>query len=134
MALAVIYSPIRCSYPISTFYELCTCFMNHDLSKIEFDEEGFLLNLADWNKLISEKIAATEHIRLTAAHWEIIYLLREFYLEFGLSPAMRIFVKHVRMRLGQEKGSSQYLLSLFPGSPTKICSKIAGLPKPTNCL
>ena len=35
---------------------------------------------------------------------------------------------------GKEKGSSMYLLQLFPGSPAKIGSKIAGLPKPDNCL
>ena len=27
-----------------------------------------------------------------------------------------------------------YLMSLFPGSPAKLGSKIAGLPKPENCL
>ena len=27
-----------------------------------------------------------------------------------------------------------YLLKLFPGSPAKLASKIAGLPKPDNCL
>ena len=47
---------------------------------------------------------------------------------------MRILVKQVGLQLGKEKGTSLYLLQLFPGSPAKIASKIAGLPKPTNCL
>ncbi|MCZ6459336.1 MAG: TusE/DsrC/DsvC family sulfur relay protein, partial [Gammaproteobacteria bacterium] len=37
-------------------------------------------------------------------------------------------------QLGAEKGTSIYLLKLFPGSPAKLLAKIAGLPRPTNCL
>ena len=47
---------------------------------------------------------------------------------------MRALVKYVRLKLGPDKGRSIYLLKLFPGSPAKIGSKIAGLPKPANCL
>ena len=100
----------------------------------ERDKQGFLLNLSDWNKAIACTIAAEESIELSPEHWEIIYLLRGFYQEFALSPAMRILVKTVKQQLGDDKGNSIYLLSLFPGSPAKIASKIAGLPKPTNCL
>ena len=33
-----------------------------------------------------------------------------------------------------EKGQSRYLMGLFGGSPAKLSAKIAGLPKPENCL
>lgn len=98
------------------------------------DDQGFLLDLATWDEPLAEKIALSEGIHLTDAHWEIIFLLRAFYHEFELSPPMRILVKHVKLKLGETKGNSHYLLSLFPGSPAKVASKIAGLPKPTNCL
>lgn len=98
------------------------------------DKEGFLSNLNDWNREIAEQLAAAEGIELTDAHWQVIGLLREYYREFDSSPAMRALVKYVRLQLGAEQGKSSYLLSLFPGSPAKIGSKIAGLPKPDNCL
>ncbi len=98
------------------------------------DHEGFLLDLSEWNESVADQIAALEDIKLTDSHWEIIRLLREFYAEYQVSPAMRIFVKQVKNQLGTEKGNSLYLLSLFPESPAKLASKIAGLPKPTNCL
>ena len=98
------------------------------------DKQGFLINLDDWNEGLACEIAKEERITITAAHWEIIYILRNFYQTYTLSPAMRILVKLVKDQLGAEKGNSIYLLSLFPGSPAKIASKIAGLPKPTNCL
>lgn len=100
----------------------------------ERDPQGFLINLKDWNPDIADVIAREEGITLSPAHWEIINLLRAFYAEYELSPAMRILVKQVKTQLGDEKGNSIYLMQLFPGSPAKIASKIAGLPKPTNCL
>ena len=36
--------------------------------------------------------------------------------------------------LGKEKSRSIYLMQLFPPSPARVASKIAGLPRPENCL
>lgn len=102
--------------------------------EIALDKEGYLCSLADWTPAVAEHLAAAEGIELTDAHWEIIHLLRDFYQAFELSPAMRPLVKYVAQHLGPEKGKSIYLMRLFPQSPAKIASKIAGLPKPTNCL
>ncbi|MCB1701405.1 MAG: TusE/DsrC/DsvC family sulfur relay protein [Halioglobus sp.] len=104
------------------------------LAPAAFDPEGFLRNLEDWTPDAARQIAAAEQITLTTAHWEIIELLRDYYREFDSSPAMRPLVKYCAARLGADKGRSIYLMSLFPGSPAKLGSKIAGLPKPDNCL
>jgi len=101
---------------------------------IELDKEGFLINLNDWSESAAIIIAKNENIDLTEAHWEIIYLAREFYQTFQVSPSMRALVKRTEQILGAEKGKSIYLLTLFPISPAKFVSKIAGLPKPANCL
>lgn len=104
------------------------------LSPDAFDAEGFLRNLSDWSPDVALQIAAAENLDLTPEHWEIVHLLRAYYLEFDSSPAMRPLVKYCALNLGEHKGKSIYLMSLFPGSPAKIGSKIAGLPKPDNCL
>lgn len=101
---------------------------------IALDKDGYLINLSDWDQDVAGALATQENISLTQAHWEIINLLQEFYREFEISPAMRVFVKYTEKKLGPEKGKSIYLLQLFPPSPAKIASKIAGLPRPTNCL
>lgn len=98
------------------------------------DKEGFLRDLSQWNESVARELAAREGIDLTDAHWELIYLVRAFYERYEVSPAMRPLVKQVRERLGVEKGSSIYIMQLFPGSPAKLLAKIAGLPRPTNCL
>ncbi len=99
-----------------------------------FDKEGFLRELDQWTPAVAEQIAAAEGLVLADAHWEVIDLLRDYYSRFDSSPAMRPLVKYCALNLGPDKGKSLYLLSLFPGSPARIASKIAGLPKPDNCL
>jgi tRNA 2-thiouridine synthesizing protein E len=98
------------------------------------DQEGFLCHLDDWNESVAGQLAARESLTLTKAHWEIIRLVREFYQRYEHSPEMRPLVKFTRQQLGIDKGQSVYLLSLFPGSPAKLACKIAGLPRPANCL
>lgn len=101
---------------------------------IPTDKEGYLCHLDDWSRAVAETIARREGIELTPSHWEVIDCLRDFYCEYHLSPAMRPLVRYLAHRLGKDKGQSLYLLSLFPGSPAKLASKIAGLPRPANCL
>lgn len=101
--------------------------------EIALDKEGYLVNLADWTPEVASALAARENLQLTLAHWEVIDLLRDFYAEHGLSPMMRILVKQMKLTHGAEKGSSMYLMTLFPEYPALIASKIAGLPRPTNC-
>ena len=100
----------------------------------ETDKDGFLANLDDWNNAVADELAASEGISLTEAHWEVLNALRSFYQEFDVSPAMRPLSKYLKLHLGADKASSIYLLQLFPGSPAKIAAKIAGLPRPENCL
>ena len=101
---------------------------------VAIDKDGHLLHLNDWNKATALALAEQENIVLDNRHWEIIELLREFHTTFELSPAMRPLVKYIKSRLGADKGRSIYLMLLFPPSPARVASKIAGLPKPENCL
>lgn len=105
-----------------------------DGRNIALDPEGYLIDLGDWSPALAEALAAEEGRELTPAHWEVIDVLRDFYRRFEAAPAMRPLVKAVKLALGDEKGSSIYLMRLFPDSPAKVGARLAGLPKPTNCL
>ena len=99
-----------------------------------FDKEGFLVNLDEWDQLVAGEIASVESIELTEPHWLVVNALREFYQKTEISPAMRPFVKLVKTEVSNELGTSIELMKLFGPSPAKLAAKIAGLPKPTNCL
>ena len=101
---------------------------------LNLDIDGYLRELNDWNEKVAAQLAAAESIELTPAHWELIYLLRKFYAEHMLPLSMRPLVKLVARELGSDKGRSIYLMKLFPGNPALLISKIAGLPRPENCL
>ena len=101
---------------------------------LDVDNNGYLQDLSDWSESVAEELASCEGVALTEAHWSIIRLLREFHAETGVSPAMRPLVKLVREQLGADQGTSIYLMRLFPGNPAKLAAKIAGLPRPTNCI
>jgi len=100
----------------------------------ETDEEGYLINLGEWNEEIAAYLAQQEGVNMTEQHWEVINFLRDYYNEFQIAPAVRVLTKAIGKKLGPEKGNSQYLYELFPYGPAKQACKIAGLPKPTGCV
>lgn len=100
----------------------------------DFDAEGYLRDHTLWTEAIAGEIAARDGIALTAAHWEILHAIRRFYAQYELSPATRPLMKFLAQELGPEKATSIYVMQLFPGTPAKTIARIAGLPKPANCI
>lgn len=101
---------------------------------IALDPEGYLVDLDQWSPGVAEALADEEGIQLMEDHWEVLRVLRDFYARYEMAPAMRPLVKAVGLALGPDKGRSLHLMRLFPGSPAKVAARLAGLPKPTNCL
>lgn len=97
-------------------------------------EEGFLLDLTQWNRLVAVEIAQLNDIEMTEAHWEILFFIRDYYQMYTHLPNARVFSKAITQSLSEEKGKSPYLHKLFPQGPLKYACKIAGLPKPPTCL
>jgi len=108
--------------------------MKADSQEYELDQDGFLKDLNQWSETVAHSIAQDNDLTLDENHFEIIFLLRDFYQKHQVAPANRPFVKMVKLALGQEKGNSIYLMTLFPQSPAKLAAKISGLPKPPNCF
>jgi TusE/DsrC/DsvC family sulfur relay protein len=100
----------------------------------ETDEEGYLVNLGDWNEELAGEIAKQEGIDMSENHWEVVNFLRKYYEEYQIAPAVRVLTKAIGKQLGPDKGNSAYLYELFPYGPAKQACKIAGLPKPTGCV
>ncbi|CAL4324252.1 TusE/DsrC/DsvC family sulfur relay protein [Buchnera aphidicola] len=107
--------------------------MKNKTSTNLFNKKGYLLNYKNWNKKIAINIAIKESIVMTKEHWEIIFFIRTFYLKFKITPSIRLLITTINYKK-KKKINSQHLFILFPKGAAKQASKIAGIPKPTNCL
>lgn len=113
----------------------------HFINSFDFEGEtlavtpqGNLLELHRWNARLAKRMADKEGIFLTAAHWEVLNFLREFYFTYGVTPMVKILMKYMAEDLGPERSSKEYLYDLFPKGPSRQGSRIAGLPEPQGCI
>lgn len=98
------------------------------LENVERNEEGFLVNPANWNKEIAVEVAQTEGIpELTDAHWKIIEFSRANAETSGAAPTLRQISKGAGV-------PTKELFKLFPKGPAKKVAKISGLGKPEGCV
>lgn len=96
--------------------------------KVEVDEDGFLVNLADWDENVAKFLAEQEGIEeLNEDHWKLINYLKNYFDEYGIAPMVRKMTKESGYTLKE-------IYDLFPSGPAKGACKIAGLPKPTGCV
>lgn len=113
----------------------------HFIDSFEFEGETFevtalgnLIDLHRWNSHLADFMAKKEGIELSEDHWEVINFLREFYFTYGISPMVKIIMKHIEEDIGKERANKEYLYSLFPKGPARQGSRIAGLPEPQGCI
>lgn len=102
--------------------------------QIELDEDGYLIDLEQWEKEAATILAKEDDMELTDAHWEVINFLRDYYEKYQIAPMIKILVKEIGKVLGPEKGNTKYLYELYPAGPAKQACRYAGLPKPTGCV
>lgn len=101
---------------------------------MKVDPDGFLLDWTLWTSELAEQIASENQILLTDEHWEIITLAQTFYKEFDHAPSQRPLARFIKLKLNADKAASIYLMQRFGQSPAKMIARLAGLPKPKNCL
>jgi tRNA 2-thiouridine synthesizing protein E len=93
---------------------------------ISVNEEGYLTDFKQWDKVVGEEIAKENNIFLTPKHWQIIdYIQDEFKKESPLS--IRKIGKSGVVDIKE-------FYALFPVGPLKTATKIAGVPKPASCI
>lgn len=88
----------------------------------EIDEDDFLVHPGDWDKDFAEGMAPLNGISgdLTQAHWDIIWFIREFFLETSKCPLVHKTCKSQNLRLAE-------LQKLFPTGYRRGACKLAGL-------
>ncbi len=98
------------------------------------DAKGYLINGEDWDVEVAERMAIADGVSLTAEHWVILEIFRDYFVRFEIEPPMRALIIETRKKLGDEKGTSRFLYQLFPQGPTTQACRYAGLPRPLSCV
>lgn len=93
----------------------------------KLDNEGYLVDPADWNEQIAEQFARRENITLTSEHWEVLHFMRRFLEEHQVAPDARFVMRHLTQATG---ASRNRLFELFPYGYVQQACKIAGMRRP----
>ena len=102
---------------------------------LALDAEGHLQDHKLWTPEIAQQLADTLDVELTPLHLRILKQVREFHNEFKHPPATRPLIKYLMQTLPDDDISNQRLQALFnTGLVARHVNRIAGLPKPPNCL
>lgn len=99
---------------------------------VETTEEGYLVEVNDWNEDVAQAIADADKLEMTDKHWDVVRYLRSEHVDNGGNePNERTIMKDMGKVWGK-KPSSKDMYALFPEMPSKQGRKIAGLPKSTR--
>ena len=100
------------------------------LSSVERTDNGYLVDINDWNEDIAAAIFVEEEIVATEEHWDIVRYVREEIVN-GDEPNERSIMKAMGKKWGR-KVKSKEMYEMFPGMPSKQGLKIGGCPQSTR--
>lgn len=105
------------------------------IANVELDQDGHLCDYTIWTPAVAQQLAHTLDVQLTAEHLEILQQVRAFFTKFNHAPATRPLIKWLQQCLPDSDISNQKLQQLFnTGLVARHVNRLAGLPKPPNCL
>ena len=98
------------------------------------DKDGHLVNHLDWTPEIARLLAARDQLVLGDEHLTVLEGMREYYRRFEHAPATRPLIKFLMQTISPEL-TNAHLMALFnTGLVARTLARLAGLPKPANCL
>ena len=101
---------------------------------LELDQDGHLLDYTVWNEQVAQELAQSLELELTAWHFEVLHAVRQFYQQFGHSPATRPLIKFLMKTVSPEINNAVLQEKFNTGLVARHSSRLAGIPKPANCL
>jgi tRNA 2-thiouridine synthesizing protein E len=96
-----------------------------------YDPNANLEALPPWSMSEAEQRARDIGIEMSEDHWEVVFLLRDYYCDSG-EEADALQMLDALAREFAEDGGKRYLYRLFPGGPVTQGSEIAGIPLPAS--
>lgn len=101
-----------------------------DGKALRIDDEGYLLDPADWDEAIAGELARQERIDLSPEHWAVIRFMRAYYEDHQIIPDVRHVIKYLDGYLGAKSKGRNDVFRLFPYGYVKQACRIAGMRRP----
>ncbi len=101
---------------------------------LELDQDGHLVDYTIWNENVAQELANSLDLELSEWHFQILNAVRQFYAQFGHSPATRPLIKFLMKTVGPEVDNAMLQDKFKTGLVARHLSRLAGIPKPANCL
>lgn len=105
-----------------------------NFSDIQLDQDGHLQNHLDWTPQVAQWMADRDGLLLTEQHLLVLSSVREFYARFGYAPATRPLIRFLMKELGDHISNAQLMQDFQTGLAARTLARLAGIPKPANCL
>lgn len=94
---------------------------------VAFTADGHLVDPNAWSEALADRLAATQGLSLTEAHWAVLRFARADFLQTGVAPNIRRITQGTNL-------STRDLYALFPKAPARTVARVAGIPKPAGCI
>ena len=94
------------------------------------DDEGYLIDPADWSDTVAAALAEREALHLNDLHWQVLRFMRAYLDEHQLIPDARFVIRFLADEVGLGDAARQRLFELFPYGYVRQACKIAGMRRP----
>ena len=101
---------------------------------LELDQDGHLVDYTIWNEDVAQALAMSLELQLTPWHFQVLIAVRQFYAQFGHSPATRPLIKFLMKSVSPGINNAVLQEKFNTGLVARHLSRLAGIPKPANCL
>lgn len=98
------------------------------------DQDGHLLDHSTWNADIAQHLAQSLEITLTEWHLDVLHGVRQFYTQYGHSPSTRPLIKFLMKTVDADITNAKLQQTFNTGLVARHVCRLAGIPKPANCL
>lgn len=101
---------------------------------LQLDQDGHLMDYTIWNHNVARELAKSLALELTDWHFEVLMAVRQFYQQYGHSPATRPLIKFLMKTVSTDINNALLQEKFHTGLVARHLSRLAGVPKPANCL
>jgi tRNA 2-thiouridine synthesizing protein E len=98
------------------------------------DSDGHLADHQQWSVDVAQQMAAQDQLILGEDQFRVLLAVRAFYARFSHVPATRPLIRYLMQQLGPEYDNARLMADFQTGLVARTLARLAGLPKPPNCL